>query len=322
MAVVIAIDAGTTGVRAIAFDHGGRPTASSYREFPQHFPRPGWVEHDATQIWDAVVDVLGEVGAAVRDAGQAVAALGITNQRETVVAWDRRTGHARCTGPSCGRTAARRRAATSSAPPATSRSSATTTGLVLDPYFSGTKLEWLFTEGGVRPGPDLAVGTIDSWLVWKLTGGAVHATDATNASRTMLFDIRRGHVVGRAVRPARGPGGGAADGRAVERTPRGDRRRLPARRRGADQRARRRPAGLAVRSGVLRAGHGQEHLRHRQLRAGERRHRPARSRSTACSPPSPGRCRARIGTPSSPTPSRGRSSPPAPRCSGSATASG
>src|SRR4051795_5529817 len=93
MAVVIAIDAGTTGARAIAFDHGGRSTASSYREFTQHFPRPGWVEHDAVQIWDAVVDVLGEVGAAVRDAGEAIAALGVTNQRETVVAWDRRRGH-------------------------------------------------------------------------------------------------------------------------------------------------------------------------------------------------------------------------------------
>ena len=92
MAVVIAVDAGTTGVRAIAFDERGLPTGSAYREFPQHFPRPGWVEHDADQIWDAVTDVLGEVGAAARDAEDPVAALGITNQRETVVAWDRRTG--------------------------------------------------------------------------------------------------------------------------------------------------------------------------------------------------------------------------------------
>src|SRR6478736_9534099 len=92
MAVVIAVDAGTTGVRAIAFDRKGLPAASAYREFPQHFPRPGWVEHDADQIWDAVTDVLGEVGAAARDAGETVAGLGITNQRETVVVWDRRTG--------------------------------------------------------------------------------------------------------------------------------------------------------------------------------------------------------------------------------------
>jgi glycerol kinase len=191
MAVVIAVDAGTTGVRAIAFDQRGLPTGSAYREFPQHFPRPGWVEHDAGQIWDAVVDVLGEVAAAARDSGQAVAALGITNQRETVVAWDRRTGRPlhRAIVWQDRRTAERcdELEAAGHLPLVRSR-----TGLVLDPYFSGTKLQWLFTEGGVRRGPDVAVGTIDAWLVWKLTGGAVHATDATNASRTMLLDIRTG----------------------------------------------------------------------------------------------------------------------------------
>jgi glycerol kinase len=191
MAVVIAIDAGTTGVRAIAFDQRGLPTASAYREFPQHFPRPGWVEHDAGQIWDAVVDVLGEVGAAVHDAGQTVAALGITDQRETVVAWDRHTGRPlhRAIVWQDRRTAARCDELRDEGHLPLVRA---TTGLVLDPYFSGTKLEWLFTEGGVRPGPDVAVGTVDTWLIWKLTGGTVHATDATNASRTMLYDIRRG----------------------------------------------------------------------------------------------------------------------------------
>jgi glycerol kinase len=191
MAVVIAIDAGTTGVRAIAFDGAGLPTASAYREFPQHFPQPGWVEHDADQIWDAVVDVLGEVGTAVRDAGAPIAAIGITDQRETVVAWDRRTGRPRHRAIvwQDRRTAGRCDQLRDAGHLPLVREC---TGLVLDPYFSASKLEWLFTTGGVRPTPDLAVGTIDSWLVWKLTGGAVHATDASNASRTMLFDIRRG----------------------------------------------------------------------------------------------------------------------------------
>jgi glycerol kinase len=191
MAVVIAIDAGTTGVRAIAFDERGRATASAYREFPQHFPRPGWVEHDADQIWDAVTVVLGEVAAATRDAGETIAAVGITDQRETVVVWDRSTGRPlhRAIVWQDRRTAARCRELDDAGHLPLVRS---TTGLVLDPYFSGTKLEWLFTEGGVRPGPDVAAGTIDTWLIWKLTGGDVHATDASNASRTMLFDIRAG----------------------------------------------------------------------------------------------------------------------------------
>jgi len=191
MPVVIALDAGTTGVRAIAFDGSGRPTVSCHREFPQHFPRPGWVEHDATQIWDAVVDVLTEVGATVHDAGETVAGLGITDQRETVVAWDRRTGHPlhRAIVWQDRRTAARCDELRDAGHLPLVRD---TTGLVLDPYFSATKLEWLFTTGGLRPGPHVAVGTVDSWLVWKLTGGAVHVTDASNASRTMLYDIREG----------------------------------------------------------------------------------------------------------------------------------
>jgi glycerol kinase len=182
--VVIAIDAGTTGVRAFAVDEAGRPVGWAYREFAQHYPRPGWVEHDAEEIWAAVQATLAEVTAAV---GQPVAAIGITDQRETVVAWDRRTGRPlhraivwqdRRTADRCGQLEAaghlplvRRR-----------------TGLVLDPYFSATKLAWLFSEGGVQPGPDVAVGTIDSWLLFKLTGE--HLTDASNASRTLLFDIR------------------------------------------------------------------------------------------------------------------------------------
>jgi glycerol kinase len=189
MSVVVAIDAGTTGVRSFAVDERGQPVGWSYREFTQHFPRPGWVEHDPVEIWDAVRTTLAELMATLGP-DQTVAAVGITDQRETVVVWDKSTGQPlsraivwqdRRTAERCDELAAaghldRVRHLT---------------GLVLDPYFSGTKLEWLLTTGAVDgENPDLAFGTIDSWLVWNLTGGAVHATDTTNASRTLLYDIR------------------------------------------------------------------------------------------------------------------------------------
>ncbi len=186
MAVVIALDAGTTGVRAFAVDETGQPLGYRYQEFSQHFPRPGWVEHDAGEIWTAIAAVTTQL---VAELDQPVAAFGITDQRETVVVWDKRTGEPlhRAIVWQDRRTAARcdelrRQGALDLVRPVT--------GLVLDPYFSGTKIEWLFTEGGVERGPNVAVGTIDSWLLWKLTGGQVHATEASNASRTMLFDIR------------------------------------------------------------------------------------------------------------------------------------
>ncbi|HET8930033.1 MAG TPA: glycerol kinase [Acidimicrobiales bacterium] len=184
MDYVCALDAGTTGVRAIAVDASGRPFAQCYREFTQHFPRPGWVEHDATEIAEAIIAVTVELIGAV---GAAPLAFGITNQRETVVAWDRRSG------------APLHRAIVWQDRRGADRCEAlradhydlirTTTGLVPDPYFSATKLEWLFTTGGVASGPEVAVGTIDTWLLWGLTGGQVHATEPSNASRTMLFDI-------------------------------------------------------------------------------------------------------------------------------------
>ena len=191
MACVLAVDAGTTGVRALAVDEGGRVVDVAYRELTQHFPRPGWVEHDAGEIWAHVVDTLAEVAARRSAAGQAPVAIGITNQRETVVAWDRATGrplhHAivwqdRRTAAACDRLRAEghldlvRR----------------TTGLVLDPYFSATKMAWLLTEGAVAADDDLVLGTVDAWVCWNLTGGpagGVLATDASNASRTMLYDI-------------------------------------------------------------------------------------------------------------------------------------
>ena len=189
---VIAIDAGTSGVRSRAIfpkESGVQvdPTIASYREFTQHYPEPGWVEHDATEIWDAVRATLTEV---VQRVGiDNTAAIGITNQRETVLAWNRRTGapygtaivwQDRRTAPRCDQLAAdgwlpKVREAT---------------GLVLDPYFSGSKVEWLLTNRSIPIDHDLAIGTIDTWLLWNLTGGSVHATDPSNASRTMLFDIR------------------------------------------------------------------------------------------------------------------------------------
>ena len=183
---VLAIDAGTTGVRTRAVFADDRPSLSSYREFTQFFPRPGWVEHDADEIWAAVTTTLHEV---VAQLPRPQVAVGITNQRETVVAWSRSTGRPlhRAIVWQDRRTALR-------CDDLTSRGKLQMihqrTGLVLDPYFSGTKFEWLLNEGMVEDTADLALGTIDSWLLWNLTGGAVHATDPSNASRTMLFDIR------------------------------------------------------------------------------------------------------------------------------------
>jgi glycerol kinase len=196
MALVIAIDAGTTGVRTFAFDESGRPVDSAYRELPQHFPRPGWVEHDPDDIWRAVTATLDELLA--RREHPAVAAIGITDQRETTVVWDRRTGRPlhRAIVWQDRRTAARCDELREAGHLELVRRR---TGLVLDPYFSATKLEWLLGPGGVDVGPDVVFGTVDAWVLWNLTGGAgqgaaggprgVHATEPSNASRTMLFDI-------------------------------------------------------------------------------------------------------------------------------------
>jgi glycerol kinase len=171
----------------MAVSEDGRPVASAYREFPQYFPRPGWVEHDAEQVWEAQAATIGEL---LQHVDEPVAAIGITNQRETVVVWDRRTGKPlapaivwqdRRTAQECERLQQAGHLSTVR----------TKTGLVLDPYFSATKLGWLFRYGAVDPSPHVAFGTVDSWLVWRLTGGGVHATDHTNASRTLLFDIDR-----------------------------------------------------------------------------------------------------------------------------------
>ena len=206
-----------------------RAAVASYREFTQHYPQPGWVEHDATEIWEAVVatltDVIDRVGR------EHVAAIGITNQRETVVAWDRATGrpHGTAIVWQDRRTARRCDELTAAGHLDLVRD---TTGLVLDPYFSGTKFEWLLREREIASGPDLALGTIDTWLIWNLTGGQSFVTDVTNASRTMLYDIRRASVERRDVSTAPRADGGAAGGPTVEREVRRDvrplRRRPPA----------------------------------------------------------------------------------------------
>ena len=191
MAAVVAIDAGTTSVRALAFDVDGSVRHVSQRPLSQHFPRPGWVEHDPDEIWTGICEALRHVCTLSADEHTEVAAVGITNQRETAVAWDRRTG--RPLGPAIvwqdKRTATR--CAQLAAGGAT-EDVRRMTGLVLDPYFSATKFDWMLRQGGIDPSPDLALGTVDSWLVWQLTGGAdggLHATDPSNASRTLLYDI-------------------------------------------------------------------------------------------------------------------------------------
>jgi glycerol kinase len=183
---VVAIDAGTTGVRSRAVFVDGRPSVGAYREFTQFYPQPGWIEHEPSEIWDAVSATLNEV---IEQVGEgSVAAIGITNQRETVVAWNRSTGvpYGSAIVWQDRRTAARCAELKSLGHEDLVRRQ---TGLVLDPYFSGTKFEWLLREREIPTGPDLALGTIDSWIIWNLTAGESFVTDVTNASRTMLFDI-------------------------------------------------------------------------------------------------------------------------------------
>src|SRR4051794_18253861 len=192
---LLAIDQGTTSTRSILFDAGLAPVAVAQQELTQIYPAPGWVEHDPEELWSTTVatarDAIAKAGAAPKD----IAAIGITNQRETAIVWNRATGkpihHAivwqdRRTAERC---AALRRAGDEPA-------IAAKTGLVLDPYFSATKIAWMLdhvdgARAAARAGR-LAFGTVDSFLLWRLTGGRVHATDATNAARTLLMDIRNG----------------------------------------------------------------------------------------------------------------------------------
>ncbi len=193
MTYLLALDQGTSSSRSIVFDKQGRLCAMAQRELTQHYPQPGWVEHDADEIWRSQLATAQEAIAKAGIRASDVAAIGITNQRETTVLWNRRTGRPlhraivwqdRRTEPLCVQLRDR----------GLGDAVRAATGLVIDPYFSGTKIRWLLDNvPGARPAAErgeLAFGTIDSWLLWQLTEGRVHATDVSNASRTMLFDIR------------------------------------------------------------------------------------------------------------------------------------
>jgi len=194
-AYILAIDQGTTSSRALIFDETMQVVASAHKEFTQYYPQAGWVEHDVEELWQSVLETCRTALKRAKLKAKDIAAMGITNQRETTVLWDRASGVAK--GPAIvwqdRRTAEMCSFLREEGYEKTIRRK---TGLMLDPYFSGTKLAWMLDNiDGAREqaeNGELAFGTIDSFLLWRLTGGKVHATDATNASRTMLFDIHRG----------------------------------------------------------------------------------------------------------------------------------
>jgi glycerol kinase len=272
---ILALDQGTTSSRAIVFARDGSIRALAQQEYTQHYPQPGWVEHDANDIWQTQLAV---ARAALRDNGIAasqIAAVGLTNQRETTVLWDRASGEPlhraivwqdRRTAGLCD----------SLARAGHGELFGQRTGLVLDAYFSGTKLKWLLDHiPGARARAErgeLAFGTIDSWLAWKLSGGRVHVTDPSNASRTLLYDIRRLRWDDELLALLDCPAGRAAAGRRQQRR-RGLAGQRPARRPDPAGRHRRRPAGGYLRAGLPGTGHGQEYLRDRLLPAAQHRSR-------------------------------------------------
>jgi len=190
--MLLAIDQGTTGTTCLVFDLQGECIGRGYREFTQHFPKPGWVEHDPEDIWATMAEAAAVALARAGIGGREVAAVGITNQRETTVVWERATGAPipRAIVWQCRRTAAACERLRAEGLEATVRER---TGLVLDAYFSGTKIAWLLDHvpgARARAGRgELAFGTVDTWLLWKLTGGRVHATDVSNASRTLCLNL-------------------------------------------------------------------------------------------------------------------------------------
>ena len=272
---VIAIDQGTTSSRAILFDQNYRSVSVAQQEFPQHFPKSGWVEHEAEDLWESTLatcrEAIAKAGAKPGD----IAAIGLTNQRETTVVWDRKTGKAihraivwqdRRTASFCAGLKEQ-----GLEPMVTAK-----TGLLLDPYFSGTKLAWILdnVEGARQKAElgELAFGTVDSFLLWRLTGGRVHATDATNASRTLLYDINRGDWDDELLDMLRIPRSllpevrdSAADFGAGN-----------LRRRDCGWRNRGRPTGGDGGPGLLFARHDEVHLRHRLLCPAEHRGRERR----------------------------------------------
>lgn len=188
---VMALDQGTTSSRCILFDHSGRICSLAQQEFSQYFPQPGWVEHNPLEIWSSQYAVATEAMAKIAATAKDIAAIGITNQRETTIIWDRRTGRPLCNAIvwQCRRTADRIDRLTENE----REMIRDKTGLVPDAYFSASKIEWILdhTEGARTRAEngELCFGNVDSWLIWNLTKGSVHVTDYTNASRTMLFNI-------------------------------------------------------------------------------------------------------------------------------------
>ncbi|MDP6189933.1 MAG: FGGY family carbohydrate kinase, partial [Gammaproteobacteria bacterium] len=193
MKAILAIDQGTTSTRAVVFDSNLQPLAKAQEEFTQYFPQPGWVEHEPEAIWQTVISTCRQALAQAGDQVQ-ITAIGITNQRETTLVWDKQTGKPvypaivwqdRRTSDICQNLKQR----------GYEQQIQNTTGLLLDPYFSATKVQWILDNvDGARSQAEqgkLAFGTIDSYLIWRLTGGKQHVTDATNASRTLLFDIKQ-----------------------------------------------------------------------------------------------------------------------------------
>src|ERR671919_1665147 len=191
---ILALDQGTSGSTALVVDAEGAVRARGYAELTQHYPQPGWVEHDPEEIWTTMGEAARRALAAGRVTGAEIAAVGITNQRETAIVWERGSGRPihRAIVWQCRRTAAACEGLKARGVEPLVRER---TGLVLDAYFSGTKIGWLLdhvSDARSRAGRgELAFGTVDAWLLWKLTGGRVHATDVSNASRTLLFDLRR-----------------------------------------------------------------------------------------------------------------------------------
>lgn len=182
---ILSIDQGTTGTTVILVGSAGQILAKTYHEFQQFYPKRGWVEHDPEEIWETVVECVGEI---CSSNSEVIDAIGITNQRETTIIWDADTGKSVYNAVvwQCRRTAS----ICESLEPH-GKLIKNKTGLPLDAYFSGTKAQWILSHASIRPGQKLKFGTIDTWLIWKLTGGEVHATDYSNASRTMLFNIHK-----------------------------------------------------------------------------------------------------------------------------------
>ena len=267
---VMALDAGTTSNRCILFDKSGKIISIAQKEFTQYFPQPGWVEHDADEIWSTqlgvAVEAMSKVGASAED----IAAIGITNQRETAIVWDKKTGEPVCRAIvwQCRRTAAYCDQLKEQGYTDMIREK---TGLIIDAYFSGTKIRWILdhVEGAREKAEkgELLFGTVETWLIWKLTKGRVHVTDYSNASRTMLFNINTLEwdqeildllQIPKAMLPEPMPSS-CVYGHTDPSYFAADR----------DRRRGRRPAVRSVRAGMFPSGSCQEYIRYRMLPADE-----------------------------------------------------